>query len=535
MKQFILIITIAFLISSCDNDQLEVQNLNNPRFDVLNTESGLLSLATGAYQTSIDADADQIFDYNFAWFVHAYHESMADAIYIPFGNWSFRWVNQPTSITLDDGTLVTPPQEGPQPEALRTRNVRTQTTENAFSHEWMTMYKTNNTGNYILSLVDKIDIRDDADLKRKAFKAWAYFWKGYAYSRIGSMYTDGIITSQPDTTNTNYVPRQRMIEEATINYDAAIEELNQIDGDISGFMSTIIPPVFAPSSFRGNSSSQLLTKEMWIRNINTLKARNILVNKKVDEMTATEWSEIQSLTNEGLLPGDFVFIIKQDGINFNLSANVPIRLLIGWHFLSERLVQDFKSGDKRRTDNIVELRNAQVNRSGRGIQYGTRWGFNDGDYASRINERINIYYGATYDENELMKAEALIYSGQIEDGLAIIDNIRQHQNAELGAVAGTGLNQTGALEELRRERRIGLLLRGVGFYDARRWRVTEPTSQGGGKTGAVVLDATGNLNTNATFNYNYLDYWDVPDQEAAFGAPGGSGNSATYDENVKPK
>ncbi|TPN81754.1 RagB/SusD family nutrient uptake outer membrane protein [Aquimarina algicola] len=533
MKQFILIIIITFFISSCDNDQLEVQNLNDPRFDVLETESGLISLATGVYQANIDADDDPFIDYDFAWQVQAYHECMADAIYIPFGNWSFRWTNQPTSITLDDGTLVTPPQEGPQPQALRVRNVRTQTEENAFAHEWMTMYKTNNTGNYILSLVDDVEIRDDVDLKRKALRAWAYFWKGYAYSRIGSMYTEGIITSEPGETNANYVSRQRMIEEATLNYDNAIEQLNQIDGEISGFMESIVPGVFAPSSFRGNSSSRLLTKDMWIRNINTLKARNILVNKKVDEMTATDWTEIQTLTDNGLQAGDFIFVIKQDGVNFNLSGNVPIRLLIGWHFLSERLVQDFKPGDKRFTDNVVELRNAEVNRSGRGIQYGTRWGFNDLDYASRIDERINIYYGSTYDENELMKAEAFIYSGQIEDGLNIIDNIRQFQDAELAPVAGTGLDEAGALEELRKERRIGLLLRGVGFYDARRWGVIEPVSQGGGRTGAVVLDAVGNLNTNATFDYNYLGYWDVPDQEAAFATPGGGG-SAAY-ENASPK
>lgn len=34
-----------------------------------------------------------------------------------------------------------------------------------------------------------------------------------------------------------------------------------------------------------------------------------------------------------------------------------------------------------------------------------------------------------------------------------------------------------------------------------------------------MLDASGNLNTNATFDYNYLDYWGVPDNELDFNVP----------------
>ncbi len=528
MKQLILFTIIAVLISSCNRDQLEVINSNDPTFDALNTEAGLTSLASGAYLNGVDGDDDPFIDYDFTWRVQVFHESMADAIYVSAGNFGFRWANQPTSITLDDGAIVTPPQEGPQPQALRVRNVRTQIDGNAFAHEWMTMYKTNNLANHILNLADEVEIATDADLKRKALKAWAYFWKGYVYSRIGSMYTSGLIVSTPDVTNTNYVSREQMIDEATINFDAAIAQINDISGEVSGFMSTIIPAAFAPSSFRGNSPSTLLTKDMWIRNINTLKARNILVNKRVDEMTASDWDEIQTLTNNGMLPGDFIFVVKQDGVNFNVNTNVPIRLLIGWHFLSERLVQDFKPGDQRFIDNVEELENSFVNDRGRGIQYGTRWGFKDAEYASLEDNRANIYYGTTYDENELMKAEALIKVGQIETGLQIIDNIRDYQNANLDPVAGNGLTEIAALEELRKERRIGLLLRGVGFYDARRWRVIDPVSQGGGRTGAVVLDDVGNVNTNATFDYNYLDYWDVPDQETAFGTIGGNNNTAAY-------
>lgn len=113
-----------------------------------------------------------------------------------------------------------------------------------------------------------------------------------------------------------------------------------------------------------------------------------------------------------------------------------------------------------------------------------------------------------------MRAEALIYTGLIDDGLALIDAVRTAQGAGLTAVSGTGLDEVAAKEELRSERRIGLLFRALSFYDARRWGVIEA-----GRTGAVALSRTGVVNTNATINYNYLDYWDVPDNELVYNPP----------------
>ncbi|HVV06128.1 MAG TPA: hypothetical protein VHC96_17980 [Puia sp.] len=61
-----------------------------------------------------------------------------------------------------------------------------------------------------------------------------------------------------------------------------------------------------------------------------------------------------------------------------------------------------------------------------------------------------------------------------------------------------------AIEEVSRERRIGLYLRGVAFYDARRWGVTEPVVSGGGRAGD----------------------WDVPQNELDFNIPA-SGSAPT--------
>ena len=175
-----------------------------------------------------------------------------------------------------------------------------------------------------------------------------------------------------------------------------------------------------------------------------------------------------------------------------------------------------------------------VNKRGRGLNFGTRYylqGF-DGTIPSlpgviKYAEiapfgNQDYYLAGTYEENELMIAEAQINTGAIEQGLAHIDAVRNLQGAGLAPVAGTGLTLVQSKEELRRERRIGLFLRSLAFYDARRWGVIDDVSKGGGRTGAVVLSSKGGVtivNTMATINYNYLNYWDVPKNELEFNTP----------------
>jgi hypothetical protein len=83
------------------------------------------------------------------------------------------------------------------------------------------------------------------------------------------------------------------------------------------------------------------------------------------------------------------------------------------------------------------------------------------------------------------------------------------------------MTQAAAYEELRKERRIALVFKGLSFYDARRWGITEPSSS---RTGVIVLSSTGVVSTNGTINYGFLDYWDVPDNELAYN-PAGAGSA----------
>jgi hypothetical protein len=198
--------------------------------------------------------------------------------------------------------------------------------------------------------------------------------------------------------------------------------------------------------------------------------------------------------------------------------------------ISERLIQEYKPGDKRLENNYKQLDNPWRGESARGNAFNTRWQLLSGGnglanvvvLSSREPGEYELYLAGTYEENLLMQAEAKINSGAIEEGLKLIDELRTVQGAGLPAVAGTGLSLADAREELRRERRVVLPFRGLSFYDARRWGVLDDISKGGGRTNAVVIDKDGQLNTKATINYNFMDYWDVPDNELVYNPPAGS-------------
>lgn len=517
-----LLFVLPLLVPVGCSDNLDVVNPNEPTLDVLDSEAGFLRLTLGGPYNAFA-------NWWFSWVATAHHECMGDAIYIPWGNFSWRWSNQPTKIILDDGTVVTPPQGGSQGQELSLRNDRAQGDNNAFWLEWTVMYQMNNNANLILAKLDEgtVEFSGNAATREAFSRAWAHWWKGWAYSRIGSIYSAGIINDEFSATNPDYVDHTQVIAAANNQLDQAaaiIQGLSE-DSDYTLMMERSIP-----NFMRQNG---VPSPQSWLRIINTLKARNLLVNKKVRDMTTADWNAVLSLAEDGLTPDDVIFELFEADQNAVIptSTLVNYRVLIGWHWISERLVQDFKDGDERFTRNFRVLGTPEVNRSGRGIQYGTRYGFisieEGGDYASTTAGLASLPVGGTWEEAYLMRAEALIQTGKVDEGLALIDEVRAGQNAGLDAVANTGLSQEEAYEELRVERRIGLLLRGLSFYDARRWGLTEPLEEGGGREGCVVLDAAGNLNTNATFDYNYLDYWGVPDNELDFNIP--SEGSASVD------
>lgn len=503
---------LGLLMFGCKN-QLDVVNKNEPTLQEVETETGLINLATGVYGSDAVSGEGGLTSSPLHWYTIANHEAMGDIIYIPWGNFGWRWVNQVGEITLDNGTKIAPPAGGLQSSEIAARNTRALGNDNPTRHEWISSYLINNICNLILEKVETTTFSGDAETKKKVLKAWATFWKAYAYGRIGSMYSAGILIDEPFTVKSDFVSNVDMIAASNAKYDEALAIIASLasGGAYDETLGKIIP---AMGTLNGNFPSP----EAWTRNINSLKARNLLVNTKRADMTAAQWNEVKALATNGLQQGDFSFVVKQDDQSI-ISTLVNYRVLIGWHFPSERMIQDFKAGDARFTKYFSLRSSPAVNQSGRGIQYGTRYQFNDGtEVASTVAGQAPAYIGASWEENSLMLAEAEMLLGNTETGLGFVDAVRTAQGASLAATAGTGLNQTQALEELRKERRIALMLRGVSFYDARRWGVIDPVVNGGGRTGVVVLDASGNVNTNATFNYQYANYWPVPANELDFNA-----------------
>jgi hypothetical protein len=523
MKKIVVFLAISVWLISCQKESLQLVNPNEPTLEAFKTEAGINKAARGIYNplsSTVTTSGDW---YYYVWFTTWAYNVMGDATVSSVGNFGIRWANQTSRIIRSDGTVYTPPTGGSQPVELDNRNSRDFGSDNVQSFDWLPMYTLIGFCNSILEIIDEVDFTGSDDviaMKRNTYRAWLYWWKGFAYSRIGSIYSQAVISNNYGEVNSNYVTRQAIIDEASRNFNLAKTILTAIpEGNTTydAIMTSLIPTHFRT----GNGG--LITPSMFTRNINTYMARNILVNKYASELNTADYTAIEALANEGVDTGDKIFTVRSypvwQSCLVSETAWSPYRFNLAWERVSERLIQDFRPGDNRYTRNIELLSTPVVNPSGRGYQYSVRYRLisvdNGGDWMTQTAGLAEIPMACTYEENQLMLAELKIRRGEVDAGLAHIDNVRNYQNAQLPAISGTGLNQAQALEELRSERRIGLFQKNVAFYDARRWGVLKPLDQGGGRTNAVVV-FDGGVADNCTIEYNYKEWWDVPANESDF-------------------
>ncbi|NLF42357.1 MAG: RagB/SusD family nutrient uptake outer membrane protein, partial [Bacteroidales bacterium] len=498
-------------------------NPNEPTPEALKTEAGMRKGAYGIYNSlrAIEGTNDWFY---YTWFIQWAHNVMGDATVSSVGNFGIRWANQTSQIIRPDQTIITPPTGGSQIQELNTRNARDYGADNVQAFEWYPGYSLIQHCNLMLSVLNEevefIGTPEVVEMKVKTYQAWFYFWKGFGYSRLGSIYSQGLIVDEYGYTNSNYLPNTALIDEAARNFNLAIDILKTI-ADNDGTYATIFDALI-PAHFKvGNGG--VLTPSMMIHTMNTYMARNILVNKYAADLTTADLNAIEELANEGITASDKIFTIRSTADDNKClvytTAWSGYRLNLAWERMSERLVQDFRPGDARFTRNITTFETPYVNVSGRGYQYGTRYAAVDaadgGEYMSGVAEAVEVPMACSYEENQLMLAEVKIRRDEVEAGLAHIDNVRAHQNAGLAALVGQGLTKEQALEELRSERRIGLFLKNVAFYDARRWGILKPLAQGGGRENANVV-FEGGVVEPCTIEYNYKEWWDVPANETDF-------------------
>lgn len=532
-NKFILaVFAAAMLITGCKKD-LAIENPNNPSPASLNSETGIISFASGGVYLNGFKNlkyADGVFG-PFWSGATGFHELMADVIGADAANAFLNQLGCPEKVVHDDATTVLNPNSPNKQIALiRQANTNQQAGNNFLYYEWAYMYNLISSCNLLLEKVDGVSFIGDAASKKAAIKAWAYWWKGFAYSRLGSIYYAGLINNTYQQTNNVYVTKEALITEANANFDKAVTAAN---GAPSAAEFTATWELIIPGFCQVGKGLALSPGELQ-RNVNTMKARNILVNKTVADMTVADWNNILTLTNAGITSTDNIFTVRTDARGDLFSAS---QLIMGrtqsnipggaTYKLSERWVQEFKAGDQRKAQNVLQG-TPYLGQADRGNAHFTRFALRDGGsglsgvavYANTATGEYEMHLAGDYEENLLMRAEALINTGQINPGLALVDQVRTLQGAGLAPVSGTGLTLAQAREELRRERRIVCAFRGISFYDARRWKVIDPISSGGGRTGCVALKNTGVVSTNATIEYNYLDYWDVPGNEITYNPPG---------------
>jgi len=527
------IFSISFIFAAlfflgCSDD-LAVENPNTPTPSSLNSESGIISFATGGVYLTGFKDVkytDGVYG-PFTSGALGFHELMGDVIGADAANAFINQMGCPNKVTYDDGTVVNNPNApNTQYALIRSANTNQAGGNNFLYYEWAYMYNLLGACNLILDKVATVELSGDAASKKAALQAWAYWWKGYAYCRLGSIYYAGLIVEKPFETNGNYVSKEKLIEEANSNLDKAVAAATSANAsEFTATWAKIIPSFYQLD--KGNAMSPDELK----RNVSSMKARNLLVNKTTATMTASDWQNVLTLANSGITSSDNVFTVRSDVNSLIFSTG---QLVMGRTYsnaaggatykLSERWVQEFKAGDKRLDNNITSTGAPYTGQADRGNAHFTRHALIANGkgmegvqvFAKSSPGDYEMYIAVNFEENELMKAEALINTGKIEDGLKIIDDLRSSSGAGLSASAGQGLTLVQAKEELRRERRIQCAFRGISFYDARRWGVIDFIANGGGRKGAYLLSNKAELSTNGTIEYGYLDYWDVPDNELAY-------------------
>jgi len=533
------ILGVTLSLTACKKD-LDITNVNSPTPASAQNENGAVALAQGTIYLNGFYNlkySDGVYGRFWAG-ATGFSEIMGDVVGAEAANAFMNQIGCPNKVTFDNGTVaLNPSNPKTQYELVRYANQNAQGGSNTTFYEWAYMYNMIAASNKILELADKTTFTGTGAATKKAtIQAWAYWWKGYAYSRIGSTYYAGLIQNQPTdavSTNGKYVTKEAIIAEASSNFDKAVTALGGATStaDYTAMVGKLIP------TYLQKGKGGVLTIDMWKRSINTMKARNILVNTTRASMSASQWSAILTLANDGVKSTDLIFTARTDANGSFIENTVADKTgqaattgSTNTYKLSERWVQDFVAGDKRKDQNVITLASVGLFNTDRGNSFNTRYSLKYGGtgltgvtiYSNNAIGANEITIAGTFEENELMKAEALIMTGQIDKGAAAIDAVRTYQGAGLTAL-GTGLTQTAAYEQLRRERRIALAFRGLSFYDARRWDIIAPDKS---RTGAVVVSSAGVVSTNATIVYGFLDYWDVPDNELAYN-PAEAGSAPT--------
>jgi hypothetical protein len=516
---------------SCQ-DELEVGNPNSPTVKTnITSVSGLTSLAQGVVYIDGFVDGDAWLGNSYFSLPYGYQELLGDMVgAITALNQNINRIGQPNYFTLSNGTQVSTGITNVAEMRDNNTRARTGSGYNATYYQWLNMYAMNAGCNQVLSLIESATT-DPTTIA--TFKAWAYWWKGYAYSSIGSMYYSGLIIDEYGARSSDYVSHDVIIDRSNYYFNLAATTLDDIANTTT--YTTVLTGLIPAFTQVGNGG--VPTVAQWKRNINTMLARNIVSNHlapfingnpsatitgaTAPAMTNADWTQVLTLATDGIQASDKVFTGRAIAANgfFTPTGGTVAALTIrsgptatSTFNISERFVQNFKPGDAR-------LANFSNDTPSSHTFFGTRYRNTDGlvaagiyDYGSRNANEYELFIAGSYEENLLLLAEANIRLGNIDTGVEQINAVRTKMGAGLADLP-TGLTLAEAMQELIMERRVALAFRGVSFYDLRRWGMIYDITKGGGSYGNTMYYNNA-VETNVTINYNFMDYWDVPADEA---------------------
>jgi hypothetical protein len=551
-NKILLLLLLALALGSMGcKKQLNVGNPNSPTpaGDITN-QTSLAAYGQGAayingFQSS---NAYNWLGTSYFSLNYSYSELLGDMVGSTDANEAVNTINIPSYVILDNGTTYPASPNEANAAALRVANTRAETAAgyNAFYYQWTNMYLLNGAMNNFLALIPTVKgMSADAV---NTMDAWAYFWKGYAYSVIGSQYTAGLIVNTANATNNNYLVKDSIIAESNTWFNKAAATLALIPAGSADY-NTVLGELI-PTDFQATAPGGLLTPAMWVHNINTMLARNVLVNKlspfvngslgasisgaSIPVMAQSDWQNVLTLAGSGIQSGDFVFTATSSQINslygessgtITLMASGPnsqqvfqpgLRLTENYNTGDQRLALDYtaSAADSFFNDYFSTIYSLINTPNGNSAVY---------NYSDNTIGAYQTIIAGSFEENTLMLAEANIMTGNVNAGLTLVDQERTYQGAGVTPVANTGLTQALAYNQLVRERRVALFGRGLSFWDSRRWGWTYDIKQGGGSYGNQILytlPAGGSqMNYNATFDYNFMDYWDVPADEVILNPP----------------
>jgi hypothetical protein len=337
---------------------------------------------------------------------------------------------------------------------------------------WKAFYSAISSVNDVLKAIDGGLKFDGNPSNTEMVEAWCYFVSGAAHSYVGLIYDKGnVINSYSDVSKLELLPWQDVINEALLLLDRAIA--------IADANDFILPVTWVAGQTMDNKGLSKLANSYAARTL-AYSSRNKTHN------TALDWNRILTYTQKGITT-DFS---PQLGDSYRWYDNYFIyQTAAGWGRVDCRIINIFNHSYPSRWENNnttgygqptsadarllsdFEFLSSQSFPPDRGYYWFSSYRFKRYDYVT-----ASVWYGDKPKpsflawENEMLKAEALVRTGNIAGGVAILNSATGARKVRGHLPDVTATAATDVLRIIWDEKDIELFDTGmgIGYFDMRR-------------------------------------------------------------------